>query len=90
MAIKPKNETITSDSTESTILETAPEPETLEQLLTNRYDVEKLSDVLAENFVERLDQAVISKVKVKLLNRPAPITVPVVVGNFLAGVSYEN
>lgn len=87
MAFRKQSET--APETTETVLETAPE-ETLEQLLTRRYDVEKLSDVLAENFVERLDNAVISKVKAKLLNRPAPINVPFVVGNFLAGVSYEN
>lgn len=45
-----------------------PKPITLEQLLSQRYDVEKLSDVLAENFVERLDNAVISKVKANCYN----------------------
>lgn len=91
MAMKStKPETITSDSTESTILETAPEPITLEQLLSQRYDVEQLADVLSDNFVERLDNAVISKIKAKLLSRPTPIAFPVVAGNFLAGVGYEN
>lgn len=90
MAIKPKNETITSDSTESTILETAPEPITLEQLLSQRYDVEKLAPVLAKNFVDQLDERVIYHITELLINRPAPITVPVVSGNFLAGVTYEN
>lgn len=73
-----------------TNLNPAPEAETLDQLLQERYDVEKLSDALAEKFVERLDLAVISKIKIKLVNRPAPITVPWCAGNFLSGVGYEN
>ena len=90
MAIKPKNETITTDSTESPILETAPAPITLEQLLSQRYDVEKLAPVLAKNFVDQLDERFIHHVTQLLVNRPAPIDVPFVAGNFLAGVSYEN
>jgi len=78
-----------TDSVESPVLETAPES-TLEQLLSQRYDVEKLADVLASNFVERLDNAVIARIKSKILSHPTPITVPVVSGNLLAGVTYEN
>lgn len=91
MAMKStKPETINSDSTESTILETAPEPITLEQLLSDRYNVSKIAPGLAKNFVEKLDEAVIAEIKILLNSRPAPITVPVVSGNFLAGVTYEN
>lgn len=91
MATKSNFKTDSTPTEDPAVLENpAPEANTLNQLLAQRYDVENLADVLASDFVERLDNAVIARIKAKLLSRPAPITVPVVSGNFLAGVTYEN